>query len=308
MGKVLVIDDEKDFVDGIVADLRNAGFNATGASSVKEIIGSIRKADYEIVLLDIIISDLAAKHAFGGKEAMTQIMTYCPDAKVVLFSSRATIRQVVECLKMGAIDFIEKPIGDEAVRNLVDRLNARLKGPNLVHDRNALRESLIASLWENLENGKAPEKGVRLEQLVYHIFASISGFREIRLRKRAANGIDEFDLEIRNERQELFWIRRGDKILVECKNLRKGRRASKNDLGIFVNKLAGTRGECTLGYFVSPSGFAKTFAKSLVNIPLGLKIVCIDQERLEGLVRSKRDIRPTLLMEYYEDPLSQGSV
>ncbi len=306
LAKILVIDDNEDFVDSLVSVLREEGFRVKGVSTPSTMRNAARHEDYDIVLLDIVIPGLDVPRYMGGRRILVDIMTYHPEAKVVLLSGEATGEQIVDCLRCGAIDFVQKPVNLEEHRVLKDRILARLEGPNLVHDKNALRETLVRLLWKGLQQGSPIDRGLYLQELVYHLFASVTGFTRIRL--GVVRKPDEIDLEVTNERPDPFWIRRGDLILVECKNLSKKRRAPTGALDVLERRVGRWKGHCKLAFFVSVSGFSKGFIAVLKNeTSRSFEIACIDFKRLETLVHCSPTQRSDELRKFVENPIPEST-
>jgi CheY-like chemotaxis protein len=281
--RILVIDDEKEFAQGLAEILIERGYIATAAWQESRISALIRRTDFDAVFLDIMMPKYRGITTFGGLGVMMDIATYCPEKRVILFSNQATAEQVVECLKRGALDFVRKPVSPGDLDNLVDRLMLRMRAPGLVHDQVGLRETLIRSLWDNIKTGSAQDRGARLEQLVYHIFKSIPGFDDAKL--GVTYGPDQIDIEVANERMEPFWIRRGDVFFVECKNVDENTSIERKELDAFASKLSRSGGRCKLGFFVSWSGVSKGF-RSVASELVGVEVISLDRDDLATLVES----------------------
>lgn len=295
---ILVIDDEPDFVAGLTAALEDKGFDTFGASRPREIRTAVRRKSYEIALLDILIPDYRGKHHVGGLGVLVEILTYRPDAKVILLSGLASGEEIVECLKRGAVDFVSKPIGQHEFDDLVDRVFVRLAGPNLTHDREALRENLIEELWTNIRSGTAQDRGQRLEFLLFHIFKSIPGFYDLKI--DVIRGPDQIDIEVVNDRTDPFWQRRGDNIIVECKNLRVSDSAGRPEVDIFLAKMSRMPGICSLGFFASMSGFSNHFLDVCQKTRTGQEVICLDESKLQQLVECDHQNRADLLKRFIQ--------
>ena len=110
MTHVLIIDDEADIRDSLEAILREEDYAVTTAGSAAEALVLVRDADFQAVLLDIWLPDgdgldvLAAIRRNESGELR-------PDApEVIMISGHGTIETAVRATKLGAFDFLEKPL------------------------------------------------------------------------------------------------------------------------------------------------------------------------------------------------------
>lgn len=70
----------------------------------------------DLIFMDIVMPEK------DGIEALEEIITHNPDAKVVMASSAGTKEHLKKAIEKGAYDFIQKPISLEAVTNLVEKI------------------------------------------------------------------------------------------------------------------------------------------------------------------------------------------
>lgn len=115
MGKVLIIDDEKQILDSLSSILTDEGFEVCTASEGR---GGLRLFDQfkpEIVLLDVWMPDL------DGLEILKMIREKDKDAIVIIISGHGTISTAVEAVKVGAYDFLEKPLSIDKVLEVISR-------------------------------------------------------------------------------------------------------------------------------------------------------------------------------------------
>ena len=110
MNHVLIIDDEADIRASLEAILREEDYAVTTAGTAAEALTLLRDADFQAVLLDIWLPDgdgldvLAAIRRGDGGELR-------PDApEVIMISGHGTIETAVRATKLGAFDFLEKPL------------------------------------------------------------------------------------------------------------------------------------------------------------------------------------------------------
>ena len=101
---VLVVDDEDEFRDLTVKILTKRGLNARGAESGKKALEIIGKSPIDVVLLDVKMPGM------DGIEALRQIRVIKPLVEVVLLTGHASVESGIEGMKLGAFDYLMKPI------------------------------------------------------------------------------------------------------------------------------------------------------------------------------------------------------
>ncbi|MBW1713271.1 MAG: response regulator [Deltaproteobacteria bacterium] len=101
--KVLVVDDEKEFLEGISERLEIRGFEIDTAEDGVEALKKLDKKAYDAIILDVMMPHL------DGLETLRQALTKRPELQVILLTGQATVEKGVEAMKLGALDFFEKP-------------------------------------------------------------------------------------------------------------------------------------------------------------------------------------------------------
>ncbi len=101
---ILVIDDEEKICKIVKDILRDEGFNVQYSTSGTNGLLQAKKNSFDVVLLDIWLKDS------DGVRILQLIRDHNPNLPVIMISGHANIELAVKTLKMGAIDFIEKPI------------------------------------------------------------------------------------------------------------------------------------------------------------------------------------------------------
>jgi two-component system nitrogen regulation response regulator NtrX len=117
--RILVIDDESAIRDSMRMILEYEGYEFLGASSGQEGLALVERESPDLVFLDIKMPGL------DGLEVLPRIRAADESLPVVMISGHATVSTAVEATKLGAFDFIEKPLASERVlvtiRNALDR-------------------------------------------------------------------------------------------------------------------------------------------------------------------------------------------
>ena len=106
---VLIIDDEKDIRKALSGILEDEGYQVLNAESGVEGIEIARQELPDLILLDIWMPGM------DGLEALDQLKKLFPQVTVIMISGHGTIETAVRATKLGAFDFIEKPLSLEKV-------------------------------------------------------------------------------------------------------------------------------------------------------------------------------------------------
>lgn len=120
MKTILLADDERDIRTSIqmILEYRNQ-YRVVMAADGEEAIEKIAEGNFDLVLLDIKMPGM------DGLKVLQRIREMQPDLPVVMISGHGTIETAVEATKLGAYDFLQKPLDKDrmliAVRNAVER-------------------------------------------------------------------------------------------------------------------------------------------------------------------------------------------
>lgn len=111
--RVLVVDDEAEFRDLTVKRLDKRGLKAAGAASGEEALVAIDRTLVDVVLLDVKMPGM------DGIETLREIKRRKPLIEVVLLTGHASVDSGIEGMKLGAFDYLMKPI---ELDSLLDKL------------------------------------------------------------------------------------------------------------------------------------------------------------------------------------------
>src|SRR5271154_2349424 len=104
MNHVLIVDDEAEIRESLESILREEDYLVTTAATATEAMELLRDAAYEVVLLDIWLPDR------DGLDTLVEIKALENSPEVVIISGHGTIEAAVRATKLGAYDFLEKPL------------------------------------------------------------------------------------------------------------------------------------------------------------------------------------------------------
>jgi DNA-binding NtrC family response regulator len=102
--RVLLVDDEEDFLKMLAERLESRGLNVTTATSGESALASVEGHEYDLIVLDL------AMPGFDGIETLKRIKARQPDAEIIMLSGQGSIRTSIEAMKLGACDFLQKPV------------------------------------------------------------------------------------------------------------------------------------------------------------------------------------------------------
>src|SRR5210317_1146375 len=126
--KILVIDDEKSILESLAGILSDEGFIPVCVDSAEKGLEKLKTEAVDLVLLDIWMPGI------DGIEALKQIKKDYPELQVIMISGHGTIETAVQATKIGAFDFIEKPLSyDKIVLAIKNGLRfSSLENENLI--------------------------------------------------------------------------------------------------------------------------------------------------------------------------------
>ena len=128
--KVLVVDDEEEFRELTVKRLKKRGLEAEAAPSGEEALETLAKdLTVDVVLLDVKMPGI------DGIETLRQIRAQHPLIEVILLTGHASVDSGIEGMKLGAFDYLMKPIEMEPLlENLQEAYEKKRKHQQKIED------------------------------------------------------------------------------------------------------------------------------------------------------------------------------
>ncbi len=154
--RILVIDDEPQISAFVARALENVGYQVQVAASAPDGLERACAGDCDLVILDLIMPDL------DGRTVLSQILASQPDQAVLVLSCNSDINVKVECLDLGARDYLTKPFSlAELAARVRAGLRATAKRSEVMRFGNLVLDAghLVA------DNGAGPVALTRLEFL-----------------------------------------------------------------------------------------------------------------------------------------------
>ncbi len=113
---ILIIDDEPNLRRSLGLILQRAGYAITGAPDAAEALHLLQAGAFDLVFLDIKLPDQ------NGIQLLPQIRELYPDMPVLILTAHATLETAIGAVRLGARDYLLKPIDPESIISRVDSI------------------------------------------------------------------------------------------------------------------------------------------------------------------------------------------
>jgi DNA-binding NtrC family response regulator len=118
--RTMIVDDEKEYIDLLSERLSMRGIRVTGATSGEEALSTLDEKPMDVIVLDVMMPGL------DGIETLVEIKKRHPDVSVVLLSGNANMDTAIKGMKLGAYDYLVKPVAlEELLYKIEDAYKAR---------------------------------------------------------------------------------------------------------------------------------------------------------------------------------------
>lgn len=173
MKKVLVIDDTKSIRLLITTCLEFCGYEVLTASNGIEALDLLKNEKVDLIFLDIKMPEIS------GTEVLRRIRGMGTETPVIIMTAFGTVKNAVECTKLGAVAYLQKPFTVEKVRNVLSEVEQYLESDTIstekyiikvkeLLDIGELEEAfnlLKKALSENVNNGEIYKLLAKIYQL-----------------------------------------------------------------------------------------------------------------------------------------------
>src|SRR5512138_2635872 len=133
--EIIVVDDERNIRSSLEAILKDEGYRVRAVGSAEELLKQVATLPPDLVILDVWLPGM------DGLQGLEECKRLYPELPVIMISGHSTVEAAVKATRLGAYDFIEKPLSLEktilAVRNALDR-------QRLEQENRTLRQTLAA--------------------------------------------------------------------------------------------------------------------------------------------------------------------
>ena len=137
---VLIVDDDKLVNEFLTETLLRAGYTCVSAFSGEEAIHRYKTQSFDVVLTDLKMREM------DGLTLLHQIKTISPDTTVIMMTAYGTVETAVKAIKMGAYDFLLKPVSPEALEHILMRVTEVLE----LRSQNKIMQADLAHKFQNI--------------------------------------------------------------------------------------------------------------------------------------------------------------
>ncbi|MDD2196014.1 MAG: sigma-54 dependent transcriptional regulator [Bacteroidales bacterium] len=157
MARILVVDDDSSFCIMLHTFLTKKGHDVDEAFSVNEALRLFNDGNYDIILADYRLPD------GSGLDILTQAKALKPSTGVIIMTGYADIRMAVKMVKLGAFDYVAKPINpDEILLTIQNLLNQKQSGTNAAKNTEAKVLASSTFIQGDSENAKEVKEYISL--------------------------------------------------------------------------------------------------------------------------------------------------
>jgi DNA-binding NtrC family response regulator len=156
---ILIVEDDPTVGESLRQLLKKKGHDILLATNGKEALQLFRHEIIDLVVTDVVMPKM------DGIELLEAVKGLRPETEVIVISAQGTIEKAVQAMKLGAFDFIEKPINPRVISLLVERA---LEKQTLILQNRDLRSKLEDKFHFKNIIGRS-EKMVKIFELIQHI-------------------------------------------------------------------------------------------------------------------------------------------
>ncbi len=139
--RVLIVDDEQEFLESIAERLSIRGFLVDTATSGDKALEKIQGNIYDAIVLDLMMPGI------DGITTLKQALAKKADLQIILLTGHATLETGVEAIKLGALDFMEKPADLDLLTEKIKEGRERRLELDAATREEAVREALKKYGW-----------------------------------------------------------------------------------------------------------------------------------------------------------------
>ena len=156
---ILIVEDDPRVGESLRLLFKKKGYSTLLASNGKEGLHLFRREAVDLMITDVVMPKM------NGLELLEAVKGLRPETEVIVISAQGTIEKAVQAMKLGAFDFIEKPINPRVISLLAERA---LEKQTLILQNRDLRSQLEDKFHFKNIIGRS-EKMVKIFELIRHI-------------------------------------------------------------------------------------------------------------------------------------------
>jgi len=134
-GKILIVDDDTAHLHMLRTLLKSFGHEVESATDGEDAIAMVKEKPFDLILMDVRMAHI------GGIEALRQIKECNPAIPVIIMTAYSSVDTAVEAMKLGAYDYLTKPLNFEELKLIMDRAMDHLR---LTLENRSLKDKIAA--------------------------------------------------------------------------------------------------------------------------------------------------------------------
>jgi len=138
---VLLVDDEEQFLQVLSERLTNHGLHVNSVTSGEEAVAQVENKNFDAVVLDL------AMPGINGIETMKRIKEKRPELEIIILTCHATVKVGIEAMKLGAEDFLEKPVDLNVLLERIREAKHKRKLDLEKESQNEMKQKLKTKSW-----------------------------------------------------------------------------------------------------------------------------------------------------------------
>lgn len=158
--KLLLVDDDKNALDGLVKILTHDGYPVSGVLSGYEALNLLSKKNFDIIVTDMKLPGM------GGLSLVHEIRKKEESVAIVVITAYSSVKTAVEAIKCGADDYLTKPINIEELRLVLEKIWERQQ---LIAQNRMLKEKLKDKYKSSGLVGSTPQM-----KQIFHMIADVA--------------------------------------------------------------------------------------------------------------------------------------
>ena len=166
MSSILIIDDEPGIRTVLSGILEDEDYSVLTAADGFEGLSILKNSTVDLVILDVLLPNM------GGIDVLKEIKNEHREIEVIVISGHANIDIAVKAVKLGAFDFVEKPLSMEKIINLVRnalriedlrRENKSLRNNLFVEDQMIGTSAVMNIIWERIQQSAESDAKILIQ-------------------------------------------------------------------------------------------------------------------------------------------------
>jgi DNA-binding NtrC family response regulator len=117
--RVLLVDDEVEFTEALAERMEARGLEVETVDSGEAALDATKAKDFYAIILDLSMPGM------DGIETLKRLRKQNPDLQIIVLTGRATVQKGIEAMKLGALDFLEKPADIKRIMEKIEQAKGK---------------------------------------------------------------------------------------------------------------------------------------------------------------------------------------